>query len=99
VKRDDNRTDGIILLAEAYPQYEEQMALVLQYTESAQEALNRQFKFNRFLIQKATAHFPWKGLSEILLAPDTESAWENIANNCPAADCHCDEHDSAREAN
>jgi hypothetical protein len=56
VKRDDNKTDGIILLAEAYPHDEKQMALTLQYAESAEDALNHQFKFKRFLMQKATAH-------------------------------------------
>jgi hypothetical protein len=99
VKRDDNKTDGIILLAEAYPHDEEQMALTLQYAESAEDALNHQFKFKRFLMQKTTAHLLWEGLSGILLAPDTESAWEHIANNCPEADCHFDEDDSAPEAN
>jgi len=52
VKQNDNKTDGIILLAEAYPHDEEQMALTLQYAESAEEALNHQFKFKRFLMQK-----------------------------------------------
>jgi hypothetical protein len=50
-------------------------------------------------MQKTTAHLLWEGLSGILLAPDTESAWEHIANNCPEADCHFDEDDSAPEAN
>ena len=94
---EDRKDDGIILLAEAYPHDEERMALELQYAESAEEALNHQFKFKRFIMRKDTAHFLWKGLSEILLAPDTDSAWEHIANNCPEANCNFGDDDLTQE--
>ena len=95
---DDRKDDGIVLLAEAYPHDEERVALELQYAESAEEALNHQFKFKRFLMRKDTARLLWEGLSVILIAPDTDSAWEHIANNCPEADCHFDDDDSTQKA-
>jgi hypothetical protein len=95
---DDRKDDGIVLLAEAYPHDEERMAIQLQYAETAEEALNHQFKFKRLIIRKDTAHLLSKGLSEILLAPDTDFAWQHIANNCPEADCHFDDDDLTQES-
>ena len=88
---DEEKEDGYILLAEPYPHDDELIALTLQYAESAEEAENHQFKFKKFFLQKTTAHGLWESLSAILIAPDNESAWELIANNCPEADCHFDE--------
>lgn len=95
---EDRIDDGIVLLAEAYPHDEERIALHLQYAESADEAVNHHFEFKRFLMQKDTAHFLWKGLSEILLASDTNSAWEHFAQNCPEADCQFDDDNPTQEA-
>lgn len=94
---DDREDDGIVLLAEAYPHDEERMAIQLQYAETAEEALNDQFKFKRLIMRKDTAHLLCTGLSEILLAPDTDSAWEHKANNCPEADCHFDDDPTQKD--
>jgi hypothetical protein len=80
-------TDGCILLAEPYPEDGELIALHLQYAESAEEAENHQFKFKRFFMRRGTAQMLSKSLSELLSAPDTESAWEQIANNPADAAC------------
>lgn len=88
--------DGYILLAEPYPHDDELITLTLQYADSQEEALSHQFKFKRFFMKKDTAQVLWESMSAILMAPDTASAWEHIANNCPEADCHFDEGDAAQ---
>jgi hypothetical protein len=80
-------TDGYILLAEPYPEDDELIALHLQYAESAEEAENHQFTFKRFFMRRGTAQMLSKSLSELLSAPDTESAWEQVANNSADAAC------------
>lgn len=94
---EEKRADGFILLAEPYPEDDDLIMLELQYAESEEEAAKHEFKFKGFLMKKHTAQALWEGLSLILMVSDTKSAWEQIANNCPEADCHFGETGSEDE--
>ena len=86
MRYDAQDDDGYILDAGAYPYDEKVIALALQYTQTAEEFKNKQFKFGRFLIQKINAHLLLKSLSFVLTANDINEAWDEIARRT-AANC------------
>jgi hypothetical protein len=76
--------EGHILSAEAYPRDEEAISLHLMYSESPTEPVN--YKARQFQVDKRDAQALAWGILGILNAPDTQTAWENIAKSIHEGD-------------
>jgi len=71
--------EGHILSAEAYPRDEETVSLLLMYSESPEQLGN--YKARQFQLDKRDAQTLAWGILGIVNAPDTQTAWENIAKS------------------
>ena|ERR1700722_8506195 len=76
--------EGHILSAEAYPRDEETISLHIMYSESPTTSGN--YKARQFQVDKRDAQSLAWGILGITNAPDTQTAWENLAKSI-------DEHD------
>jgi len=72
---------GHILNAEVYPLDSETITFHLLQSESPMEPGQGNFKWREFEVGKAVAETFAKGILEILSAPDTQTAWENISKS------------------
>jgi hypothetical protein len=79
--------DGIVLIAEPYPDGDDHVALQLGYLESSAEEHQGQPKFRRFSMSRDVTELLSKMLTDLLAAPNAETAWKQIANNSADADC------------
>jgi len=79
--------NGSMILAEAYPHDEELITLKLCYAETPEDSKNHIFKFKSFYVQRGVAQSLCEMLTELLAAPDAETAWKQIANNPADAAC------------
>ena len=76
--------NAVILSAEAYPRDEETISLHLMYSESPDQPGN--YKARQFQLDKRDAQTLAWGILGIVNAPDTQTAWENIAKSIDEGD-------------
>jgi hypothetical protein len=72
---------GYILSAEAYPCDDQFVAFDLVYSESAEELNSNRYRMRRFHVRKDIAQALAKNITDILAAPDPETAWESVGDD------------------
>ena len=75
---------GLITNADVYPSDDNNVVFQLWYFESPEDFKARKQKIVDFVIDKELAKSIARRMTEILAAPDTKTAWDNIA----ARDAH-----------
>jgi hypothetical protein len=78
-------TEGYILDADAYPHDENFIAFDLMYCESEEQLKSHDYSHRRFYVRKDIAQTLTKQVIDILAAPDTETAWDEVMRNIPEA--------------
>ena len=71
-------TQGQILSADVYPLDSETVTVHLLQSEPPTEPAQGNYKWRQFELEKGIAETFAKSILEILAAPDTQTAWENI---------------------
>ena len=84
----DAPSEGHIILALAYPRDEETIFFHFLYSEPSTEPSGIIHKAHQFEVRKTVAETFANSILEILAAPDSETAWDNIMKNL---DEDCDE--------
>ena len=79
--------EGILLIAEPYPDGDDHVALQLGYLESSAEEQQPQQKFRRFSMNRDVAVLLSEMLNKLLAAPDSKTSWKQIADSAADGDC------------
>ena len=76
-------SDFYFVNAEAYPHDDESIAVHAMYAESAEKLADHEFTSHRFFLPKEDALTLAKGIADVLAAPSTAAAWENVYDHLP----------------
>jgi len=78
-------SEGYIVNAGAYPHDDQTITITLMYYESEEKVEGRQLSNRQFAVAKDVAQSLTKQLIDILAAPDTATAWDEIFRKLPEA--------------
>ena len=76
-------SEGYIVNAEAHD--DQTITITLMYYESEEKVEGRQLTNRQFAVAKDVAQSLTKQLIDILAAPDTDTAWDDIMDRLPEA--------------